>query len=38
MNVTERSVKVLKREFKVIISADDIDIKVTERLSELARL
>lgn len=36
MNVTETVSEGLKREFKVIISADDIDIKVTERLSELA--
>jgi trigger factor len=36
MNVTETVSEGLKREFKVIISADDIDMKVTERLSELA--
>ncbi|MDG1273073.1 MAG: trigger factor [Alphaproteobacteria bacterium] len=36
MNVTETISEGLKREFKVTISADDIDTKVTERLSELA--
>ena len=36
MNVTETVSEGLKREFKVIISADDIDMKVRERLSELA--
>jgi trigger factor len=36
LNVTETVSEGLKRELKVIISADDIDMKVTERLSELA--
>ena len=36
MNVTETLTEGLKREFKVVISANDIDTKINERLSELA--
>ena len=36
MNVTETLTEGLKREFKVVIAADDIDLKINERLSELA--
>jgi len=36
MNVTETLTEGLKREFKVVISANDINTKINERLSELA--